>query len=225
MTASRRGERTATARPDARSADRILHGLKSAGPQPAAAIARRLQITAVGARQHLAQLHADGLVEFADRREGVGRPKRIWSLTAAGHARFPDSHAALTLELIDAARKAFGTAGFDRMLRRRETASAAAYARALERCTRLDRRVAKLAALRSQEGYMAEWRRDRDGTLWLVENHCPICIAARSCQGLCRSELEIFQSVLGAEAVVERTEHLIAGARRCAYRIRSADRP
>lgn len=219
---SRRG-----AAPDARSrsADRILHALKSAGPQPAAAIARRLAITAVAVRQHLARLRADGLVAFEDRRASVGRPKRIWSLTAAGHARFPDSHAVLTLELIDAARKALGAAGFDRMLRRRETASAAGYARALERCKRLDRRVAKLAALRSQEGYMAEWRRDRDGTLWLIENHCPICIAARSCQGLCRSELEIFRAVLGADAVVERTEHLIAGARRCAYRIRRADRP
>jgi predicted ArsR family transcriptional regulator len=69
---------------------------------------------------------------------------------------------------------------------------------------------------------MAEWRRDPDGTLWLIENHCPICIAARACQNLCRSELAIFQSVLGADAVVERTEHLLAGARRCAYRIRPA---
>lgn len=206
-----------------RSADRILHALKSAGPQPAAAIARRLEITAVAVRQHLAPLHEEGLVAFEDWRQGVGRPKRVWSLTEVGHARFPDSHAVLTLELLDAARETLGQAGFDRMLRQRETASAAAYARELRRFKRLDRRVARLAELRSQEGYMAEWRRDADGTLWLIENHCPICIAARACQGLCRSELAIFRSVLGTDAVVERTEHLIAGARRCAYRICRVD--
>jgi predicted ArsR family transcriptional regulator len=203
-----------------RSADRLLHALKAAGPQPAAALARRLKISPVAARQHLAQLREAGMVAFEDRRSGVGRPKRIWALTEQGHARFPDSHAMLTVELLDAARKTLGVADFDRLLRQRETASAAAYARELERCVRLDRRVARLAALRSEEGYMAEWRRDRDGTLWLIENHCPICIAARRCQGLCRSELAIFRSVLGPDAVVERVEHLIAGARRCAYRIR-----
>ncbi len=205
-----------------RSADRVLHALKASGPQSADALARRLKVTAVAVRQHLAQLRAAGTVAFEDCRSGVGRPKRIWTLTDAGHARFPDSHAVLTLELLDAARKTLGAAGFDRLLRRRENASAAAYARELERCKRLDRRVARLAELRSQEGYMAEWRRDGDGTLWLIENHCPICIAARACQGLCRSELAIFRSVLGEDAVVERVEHLIAGARRCAYRIRFA---
>jgi len=52
-----------------------------------------------------------------------------------------------------------------------------------------------------------------------IENHCPICAAANSCQGLCLSELELFQSVLGPAAHIERTEHIIAGNRRCVYRI------
>jgi predicted ArsR family transcriptional regulator len=52
-----------------------------------------------------------------------------------------------------------------------------------------------------------------------MENHCPICAAATLCQSFCRSELEIFQDVLGPGARVERTDHILAGARRCAYRI------
>ena len=54
----------------------------------------------------------------------------------------------------------------------------------------------------------------------LVENHCPICAAATACQGLCRDELALFQKVLGPNVEVERTEHILAGARRCAYVIR-----
>jgi predicted ArsR family transcriptional regulator len=179
-------------------------------------------VTSVAVRQHLAELQRDGLVGFEQRRDGVGRPKRIWSLTDAGNARFPDSHAVLTLELLQAARAVLGKGGFDRLLRHREAASEAAYVKALHGIRRLDARVARLAELRSGEGYMAEWRRDPDGTLWLIENHCPICVAAHACQNLCRSELAIFQSVLGTDALVERTEHLLAGARRCAYRIRAA---
>jgi predicted ArsR family transcriptional regulator len=66
---------------------------------------------------------------------------------------------------------------------------------------------------------MADVLPQADGSVLLVENHCPICAAARDCQGFCRSELAIFQDTLGPDCQVERTDHLLAGARRCAYRI------
>jgi predicted ArsR family transcriptional regulator len=66
---------------------------------------------------------------------------------------------------------------------------------------------------------MASVAKDTRGSFLFVENHCPICAAAAACQGLCRSELAIFRAVLGAEITVERTDHILAGARRCAYRI------
>jgi predicted ArsR family transcriptional regulator len=87
---------------------RVLHALKAAGPQTAEALGRKLGMTAVGARQHLMRLQEEALVGRVDQSEGVGRPKRIWSLTDAGNARFPDNHAGLTLELITAIRKTGG---------------------------------------------------------------------------------------------------------------------
>ncbi|MES2724598.1 MAG: MarR family transcriptional regulator, partial [Pseudomonadota bacterium] len=54
----------------------------------------------------------------------------------------------------------------------------------------------------------------------LVENHCPICAAAAACQGFCRAELMVFRAVLGPGVHIERTDHILAGARRCAYRIK-----
>ena len=59
----------------------------------------------------------------------------------------------------------------------------------------------------------------------LVENHCPICVAATECQGFCRAELETFQEVLGPGASVKRTEHIVQGDRRCAYRVTLACLP
>jgi predicted ArsR family transcriptional regulator len=124
----------------------------------------------------------------------------------------------MTLELIDAAREEFGDAGLDRLVARRERVMAAAYSEALAGAVSLERRLALLAAVRANEGYMAEWKRLEDGSFLLAENHCPICAAAAACQGFCRSELAMFQALL-APARVERTEHVLAGARRCAYRI------
>ena len=202
-----------------KGATRVLHALKSAGPQTADAIARRLKVTVVAARQQLGRLLDKGLVAFEDRREGVGRPKRVWSLSEAGHARFPDSHAAAAVDLIQAVASVFGPEGLDRVIGEREREMRRTYSERLRTARSLAERTKLLAAQRAEEGYMAEVKRLPDGALILVENHCPICVAARACQGFCRSELSLFRDVLGPGARVEREEHILAGARRCAYRI------
>ena len=43
----------------------------------------------------------------------------------------------------------------------------------------MEDRVARLAELRTAEGYMVECRREGDGFV-LAENHCPICAAAEA---------------------------------------------
>src|SRR5262249_40093451 len=139
----------------ARGATRLLHLLKSAGPQTAAVVARRLGITSVAARQNLAKLREEGLVDFEEAAVGVGRPRRRWRLTEKGHGRFPDSHAALALDLIQSVGRVFGAEGLDKLIAAREKASLALY-RARLGSGDLRQRVRRLAALRSEEGYMAE---------------------------------------------------------------------
>jgi predicted ArsR family transcriptional regulator len=201
------------------SEDRILRFLKFRGSQTTPAIARHLKMTVPGARKHLAALLESRLVSFADAPGAVGRPKRSWRLTPLADRRFPDSHAVLTVEMIGAVRQVFGEDGLDRLIANRESATEHRYITALSRLGDMGRKVAKLAELRSEEGYMADWQALPDGTYLLIENHCPICAAARICQGFCRSELSVFRSALGPLATVERAEHILAGARRCAYRI------
>ena len=203
-------------------ADRILLQLKTRGPAETLAVAGALGISRQATLQHLERLVADGLVDHAEARKGVGRPRRVWSLTGKAQARFPDTHAQLTLEMLDAVRAEFGEAGVERMIARREQATETAYAAAVAGADTLEARVARLVEIRTAEGYMADWSSDPGGGFLLVENHCPICAAAAACQGFCRAELMVFRAVLGADVSVERTDHILAGARRCAYRITSA---
>jgi predicted ArsR family transcriptional regulator len=202
------------------TADQILFLLKTRGPKTAQQLADILELTSMGARRHLEGAEEKGLVSFEDVAEKVGRPSRRWMLTDAGHARFPDRHADLTLQLITQVRALFGEEGMERLIKARETASEAFYREAIHDSADLQERVNALALARDVEGYMAEVERRDDGSLLLVENHCPICAAARECQSFCRSELDVFRRVLGPRCQVERAEHILAGARRCAYVIK-----
>jgi predicted ArsR family transcriptional regulator len=207
-----------------RSQDRILFHLKTRGAQTAADVGARLDMTPAGARQHLLKLETAGLLESEDQREGRGRPKKYWRLTPRGHDRFPDRHSDLTVDLLRSMREVFGNRGLDDLIEHRARATIADYRNGVGARRSLHEKLIRLAEIRSREGYMADVTADAQGNFLFVENHCPICAAAAACQGLCRSELTIFQAVLGEGVTVERTDHILAGARRCAYRIGRAAR-
>lgn len=203
------------------TAERLLALLKSRGPQTAAELGAALGTTGENARQQLVKLAADGLATAQTTAQGVGRPTQVWRLTERGHARFPDGHAELTVSLLRGVREVLGAEALDQLIAAREDQMRVAYDAALAAAQDVEARLTALAEIRTGEGYMAEWRPAEDGDGWLlVENHCPICAAAAFCQGFCRAELTIFQEALGPDCTVERDEHILLGARRCAYRVR-----
>lgn len=197
----------------------IIHLLKADGPLDAASLAGTLGITGMAVRQHLTQLEEDELVQFEDVVKGRGRPQRHWSLTEKAASFFPDRHDELMAEMLRAIGSSFGPAGMEQLLQARATQQQENYSRELANSQSLESRLCGLAAIRSREGYMAEIKADEGGEWQLIEHHCPICSAAKACQGFCQKELEVFQSILGNQAEVKRTEHLVAGGRRCIYTI------
>lgn len=198
--------------------ERLLYLLKSRGDQTAVNLAESVGTTPVAVRQHMEKLLEQGLVAGEDRRESVGRPKKYWKLTEKGHSRFPDRHSDLTTELLGSIEDIYGKEGIDKLIAAREERAYAQYQDRIAAESNLQDKVNALAELREREGYMTEVE-PCEGGYFLHENHCPICVAATKCQGFCRSELNLFQQVLGEEVDVVRESHIVSGARRCTYRI------
>ena len=206
---------------------RILDRLKRADTLTAPEVAADFDLTDTAVRQHLEALEQAGLVErTTSPPRGRGRPPVRWRLTPIASELFPDRHADLTVDLISAMREAVGEEGLERVIAGRTARQLAAYRKALPDPGRssVKIRVRRLAEVRSAEGYLAEAVADGPDML-LLEHHCPICDAASTCQGLCRTELELFQEALGDDVTVTRTQHVLSGDLRCAYRIspRSAE--
>ena len=204
---------------------RILSLLKTLGPRDARTLGESLGITAMAARQHLYELHARGLVSFTESPRPVGRPAKLWQLTAAADAFFPDGHAELAVDLLAAMRQTFGADGMDQFIAARAKTQVADYRRTVRPGASLRQRLAALAKLRTAEGYMASVQTEGRGRYVFVENHCPICTAAAACTGICAAELDVFRQTLGPDVTVERTDHILAGARRCAYAVHKRQRP
>ncbi|WP_416672754.1 helix-turn-helix transcriptional regulator [Egbenema bharatensis] len=202
--------------------DQILHLLKMQGAQTATRLAEQIHVSPMAIRQHLQTLKAKSWVTYQEEHRALGRPVKLWQLTPQSNDRFPDRHVDLSLDLLRSTESAFGPKGLEQLMAERRHRQIQTYRHQLAEGSasgNWQQRVWAMAHLRSQEGYMAEVIEQADQTLLLVENHCPICIAAQACQKLCTTELEVFRSVLGKTVTVERIEHILQGDRRCAYRI------
>src|SRR4051812_15329362 len=197
----------------------IVKLLKTDGPLGSAQLAEHLGLTAMAVRLHLYALQSEGLVAAEDRPVPVGRPAKFWRLTREADRHFPEAYAELSVALIDAMQETFGAEGLNRVLVSRCARQREDYSKRIRAGDPLKKRLAELARVRTEEGYMAEVRGEDGGSFLLVENHCPICAAANACQGFCSTELDLFRDVLGPDVEVERVEHIVAGDRRCAYRV------
>jgi len=204
-----------------RSQRQILHSLKTRGAQSVRILARQLEMTTMGVRHHLADLAGLGLVEqTAAEKQHRGRPVSCWRLTGKGHGWFPEAGAELAREMLRAAETCWGGNGVARMVDEHSQRVEQRYRAAMRGPdTDLRQRVEHLASLRSADGYMAGLRLLPDGWL-LVQNHCPISACAEQCPRFCEAEARMFRELLGPEAALEQTNHLLAGDRRCAWRIR-----
>ena len=202
---------------------RLMERLKMVDSATAPELAAEFHLTDTAVRQHLDSLEAAGLVARAAAPPiGRGRPPVRWHLTPLAGELFPNRHSDLTAELLTAIREQFGEGGLQQVLNARATMQLGHYREALpEQGTSVRVRARKLAEMRTAEGYMADVLPPvrGDASVVLVEHHCPISGAAGVCQGLCQAELEVFREVLGPDVEVERTQHLLGGDRRCAYRI------
>lgn len=180
-------------------------------------LARELDISGMGVRRHLATLSADGLVEqSACSRPGPGRPPAGWRLSASGMEMFPRRYDALALDLLEdlTPEEAAGALG------RRNDKQVAQYQVVLAECTTLEERVAEVARLRDQAGYLAEWSQGEGETLVLTENNCAVHRVAEHHPAVCAMELSLLRRVLGPDVEVSRMSHAMSGDAVCTYCIR-----
>ena len=195
----------------------ILEALKRRGELGTEELAGHLGLTASGVRQHLAGLGADGLVAHRTVREGPGRPRHCYHLTPAADSLFPRAYSDLTNELLGYAADE-EPAMVERLFEKRRQRRVEG---ARHRLAGLDfpAKVAELARILDEDGYLADFEALPDGTFRVTEHNCAILGVARRYGQACSSEIEFLRDAV-PEASIERVSHMIAGQHACAYEIK-----
>ncbi|GGI45775.1 transcriptional regulator [Paenibacillus marchantiophytorum] len=198
----------------------IIDLLKQQGGMDVMALSSEFMLSGMAIRQHLNALKEEGFVTHEEEVRPMGRPTKLWRLTPEANRFFPSGYSELSVSLINSMKEAFGNEGLDKLLAVRDKNMQEQYLQHLGNASGVKEKLEELANIRTNEGYMAEIKDQGDGSFLFIEKHCPICEAAAVCTGLCKNELNLFQSILGSNVLIERVEHILAGGRNCVYRVK-----
>ena len=204
----------------------VLISLKKHGRLTVKELADLLGMTLMGVRRHLAQLEHDGLVQHETAQRGMGRPSHVYRLSQRAQDLFPATYAQLTNELLSYIELLDGSEHVEAIFQRRGQRRIQQAQQRMQGKSTLAARVAELAAILDEDGYLADWQQVDDRIFVLREFNCAVHHVAQRFRQACGSEIEFIQAVL-PDAVVERLHHILLGETFCGYRIvaRQAENP
>jgi len=168
-------------------------------------LAERLEMSYMGVKQHCLDLEKDGYLDTFRRHRGVGRPELLYRLTSKAQDLFPQADNALSISLLEQARKLFGPGAAGKMLFLHFQEKTKAWAEAIRGDTPVER-AKWLARVREREGHMADFREEPSPRI--VERHHPMQALLEAFPEVAVMEREMFERVIGAPV---RREATVAG--------------
>ena len=196
----------------------ILNLLRERGQATVAEIAESVGLSPVTTHYHLNRLESEKLVRAEPLRQGVGRPKYVFSLANAAMELFPQSSHRLADRLLDALQTQLSEQQIRAIFNRMVEDIAAEHGGDLKDKP-LEDKIEALVGILGEEGFFS--RVERVGQDFRVTQcGCPYQYVVVRHPAICAIDLQLMNNTLGT--VVERGSWILNGDSVCTFHIRSS---
>ena len=199
----------------------ILEALKRSDGMAISELSKELKMSYMGVKQHCVNLERKGYLEtWRVPRTQVGRPEKLYRLTAKCDPLFPMAGASLTLNVLTGVQKLFGEAAPEKMLFHHFETIRADWAGKMKGTQSLVERVTRLAELRDSSGTFSRCTYDAKDGLRIEEYHNPLEPVFAKYPNALRMEVQMLELLLGTK-VNRREVQGAKGRRRIVYEVAS----
>ncbi|MBA4537544.1 transcriptional regulator [Bacillus aquiflavi] len=195
--------------------DQLLNLLKTEKRLTVTEMSSQLGITGMAIRRHLNNLEREGYIQTSIVRKNMGRPVQIFSLSQKGENLFPKSYANIAVEFLEDIEAMKGQELVAALFQNREARLEEKYKQRIKSKTFIGR-VAELAEIQNESGYMVNWKETSNGVFEFIEHNCPIYDVASKYNQACSCEVSLFKKVLQT-GNVEQIHCMVKGGDACQY--------
>lgn len=197
----------------------IIGELKRSGGLAIPELAKLLEMSYMGVKQHCVKLEAMGYLKtWRVPRIEVGRPQKLYKLTRRCDPLFPDGGADLVLDLLDGVKNTFGEVAPEKLLYHYFEQRRDEWVQAVRAGKSLVEKSTRFADVRMKAGHFCHCRYSKDEGFVIEEYHHPLHRIHARYPGMVAVELRMIEQALGTR--VERAERRGSQGVKCTvYRV------
>lgn len=194
----------------------ILEYLRAKGAADVNELAETLSLSPVTIHYHINVLQRDGLLETKTVRQGVGRPRKVFSLRDTAYEKFPQSYHRLSNRLLEILKSRMTEADILALFERIGADIASEHATDLNGKP-LEEKITTLIDLLGEEGFMSRLEKVGADQFVLTQVNCPYQYVATRHPEVCELDLQLMNTALGTE--VKRGTCVANGDAVCTFHI------
>lgn len=192
----------------------ILDLLKRSTGLPVKDLAKALKMSYMGVKQHCVDLEKKGFLDTWRRPGDVGRPEKLYRLTAKAASFYPEAGNEMTLEILQSIQQVYGPTAPDKLLFNHFGRKTEAYQKKVKGRS-VSERATSFAKIRNSEGYCTDVEYDPQNGFRIVEFHQPMKEIAAAFPSIRQMETQMIQKILMTE--VQRVEEKASGLTKTAW--------
>jgi predicted ArsR family transcriptional regulator len=183
----------------------IIGELKRSGGLAIPELAKLLEMSYMGVKQHCLRLEEQGYLKaWRVPRVEVGRPQKLYKLTKKCDPLFPEGGADLVLDLLDGVKVTFGETAPEKLLYHYFEKERDEWMKAVRAGKSLVEKATRFADVRMRSGHFCHCHYSADSGFVIEEYHHPLHRVFKIYPGLKVMETRMIEQVIGAK--VERSE-------------------
>ena len=196
----------------------ILEYLREKGTADVNELAETLGLSPVTIHYHVNVLQRDGLLESKAVRQGVGRPRNVFTLRDSAFDKFPQGYHRLSDRLLEVLKSRMTEADLHALFEGIGAEIAAEHAMNLQGRP-LEKKIELVIDLLGEEGFMSRLEKIGADQFILTQVNCPYQYVATRHPEVCELDLQLMNSALGTE--VTRGACVANGDAVCTFHIQS----
>ncbi len=194
----------------------ILRILRERGHADASELADELGLSPVTVHYHINVLQREGLLETQPMRQGVGRPRNVFTLREIAFQKFPQSYHRLSDRLLETLKSRMTEVDIQQLFERIGKEIAAEHATALQGKP-LEQKIDMLVELLGEEGFMSRLDKIGSNDFVLTQYSCPYQYVVTRHPEVCELDLQLMNTALGTP--VKREACVVHGDSVCTFHI------
>lgn len=183
---------------------RLLQVLKKEHTSTMREIMRHFSISEIAVRKHMNTLLREGFIQEEARKQDIGRPYYVYTLTKKGHQTFPNHYEQLPVELLQDLEEVQGREAVTQVLEKRMHREIKTFKESL--CSdNFDDKIEEFARMQDDKGFMVEFLKQEDGSYEMRNYHCPIINISSIYNEICSNEKQTFTELFPKSNVITHT--------------------